>query len=376
MTSAMPASSSAAPNSLYWDALRSLLRPILPLLDDPSISEVMINGSDPVYFERAGVVQQTDIRLDNGALIAVTRNLAQFVGKEFRDGTCELAARLPDGSRVQVVLPPCSHSGICFAIRKFSRQLLGLDDLVAKGSLSAKAASWLKIIVGLRKNIIISGGTGSGKTSMLNILASLSNPGERILVLEDAKELQIRHDHLVSMETQMQGGGQRSNPMDMRELVRISLRMRPDRIIVGEVRGAEAMDLLQAMLTGHAGSMGTVHANDPIGALRRLETLVSYGAPGEMPISAIRSQVASAVEAIVQISRFGDGSRRVTHISEILPLALDGNYQVRHLFEFRLKGKTEDGKLIGDLEPTGEPSLFLPQLPYFGIELDPDFFRP
>jgi pilus assembly protein CpaF len=306
--------------------------------------------------------------------MAAVRNLAQFVGKEMTTDTLHLAARLPDGSRVQVVMPPCSHSGVCFAIRKFSRKMLQLDDLVNWGAISPKAAEWLKIVVKMKKNTLISGGTGSGKTTLLNILGSMIPEGERILIMEDVCELQIYHDHLVSLETRQPIGNPPRGGVSMRDLVMIALRMRPDRVIVGEVRGGEAMDLLQAMSTGHSGSMGTIHANDPMGGLRRMETLASY-AGGEIPLTAIRSQVTSSLEVIVQVNRFGDGSRRVTHISEVLPLDLQGNFQSRDIFRFNLKGKGDDGKLIGDLEPTGEESLFLSQIPLYGIDLDPDLFR-
>jgi pilus assembly protein CpaF len=360
-------------NNLYWESLRSFLGPINPMLDDPKVSEVMING-DKIFYESGGKVNLSDVHIDNSKLIAAVRNLAQFVGKEMTEDTLHLAARLPDGSRVQVVLPPCSHTGVCFAIRKFSRKMLKLDDLVSWGALNEKAARWLEIVVQMKKNMLISGGTGSGKTTLLNILASMIPADERILIMEDVCELQIDHNHLVSLETRHPTGNPPRGGVSMRDLVMIALRMRPDRVIVGEVRGGEAMDLLQAMSTGHSGSMGTIHANDPHGGLRRMETLVSY-AGDDIPLTAIRSQVSSALEVIVQVNRFGDGSRRLTHISEVLPLDLQGNFQIRDIFKFVLKGKTPEGKLIGDIEPTGEDSLFLDQIPLYGIDLDPEIFK-
>jgi len=361
-------------STIYWDSLRAVLAPVVPYLDDASVSEIMINGPTAVYVERAGKIEKVEVKFDDKALMVVTRNLAQYVGKEIHEGVSHMAARLPDGSRVQVVLPPCSHSGVCFAIRKFSRKLLGLKDLIEKGSLSQKGADWLSILMKMRKNTIISGGTGSGKTSMLNILASMADPMERVLVMEDTQELQIERDHILYLEARPPLDKTGRGEVTIRDLVKVALRMRPDRIVLGEVRGGEAMDLLQAMSTGHAGSMGTLHANDPEGALRRLETMATYGG-GEIPISAIRSQVASSVEVVVQINRFGDGSRRVTHISEVLQLGADQTYKTKDIFRFQLSGKSPDGRLLGELLATGETSTFVDQLPYYGIELSPDFFR-
>ncbi len=362
--------------NLYWESLRSFFKPINDLLDDPKVSEVMINGDD-IFYESGGKINRSDAKITESSLLAAARNLAQFVGKELLPETRELSARLPDGSRVQVILPPCSHSGVCFAIRKFSKHKLVLDDLVQWGSLTEHAAQWLEYVVMMQKNTLVSGGTGSGKTTLLNILASMLPEGERVMIIEDTCELQIDHDHLVSTETQAAVDKSGKGAISMRDLVKVALRMRPDRIIVGEVRGGEAMDLLQAMSTGHSGSMGTVHANDPHGALRRMETLATYGSGGEIPLSAIRAQVSSALECIVQVNRFGDGSRRLTHISEVLPLDLNGNYQVKHIFEFELEGKDPaTGKILGSLKPTGEISEFLPQAPMFGLDIDEDFFKP
>lgn len=362
------------PNNLYWESLRAFLKPIVPYLEDENVSEIIINGPNDVYFEQSGALARSDVKFENSALMAAARNLAQFVGKEMTEDTSHMAARLPDGSRVQVVLPPCSRVGVCFSIRKFKTDLLTLDKLIEYGSMTEKVARWLDIVVKMRKNMIISGGTSSGKTSLLNILGSLARPNERILVMEDTAELQIKHDHVLCLETIAPQAADGRGEVTMRDLVKVALRMRPDRVIVGEVRGAEALDLLQAMSTGHSGSMGTIHANDPNGALRRLETLSMYGTSGDIPLQAIRSQVASAVEVVVQGNRLQDGSRRITHIAEILPLDLNGNYQTRNIFEFRVTGKDDSGKLQGEVVPTGEESLFLSELAFLGVELEPDFF--
>ena len=361
--------------NLYWESLRAFLKPIVPYLEDETVSEVIINGANATYVERRGLLKKTDVHFEESALMAAVRNLAQYVGKELTADMAHMAARLPDGSRVQVVLPPCSRNGICLAIRKFSRDLLTLENLIQFGSLTEKAARWLEIVTKMRKNTIISGGTSSGKTSLLNILGGLVRPEERIIVMEDSAELQIKHDHVLSMETRAPSDKDGRGEVSMRDLVKISLRLRPDRIIVGEVRGAEALDLLQAMSTGHSGSMGTIHANDPVGALRRLETLATYGTAGDIPLSAIRNQVASAIEVVAQGNRLQDGSRRITHIAEVLPLDLNGMYKTQNIFEFKIKGRDAEGRLAGSLEPTGIKSCFMAEIPYLGIELEPNFFE-
>lgn len=370
----MNAQASTEQPNIYWESLRNFLQPILHLLDDAKVSEIMING-DKIFIEQGGKLELTDITIEEPVLMAVARNLAQFVGKELQPETREMSARLPDGSRVQIILPPCSHSGVCFAIRKFSKHKLVLDDFVKWKSLTVHAAEWLGHLILMQKNTMVSGGTGSGKTTLLNILASMIPSDTRIMTIEDTLELQIDHGHVVSTETTAAVDKSGKGAISMRELIKVALRMRPDRIIVGEVRGGEAMDLLQGMSTGHSGSMGTVHANDPMGCLRRMETLSTY-AGGGIPLSAIRSQVASSLDVIVQINRFADGSRKLTHISEVLNLDENGNFQIKHIFEFILEGKDpETGKILGELKPTGEISEFLPQAPMYGIDLDENFFK-
>ena len=362
-------------DSIYWDSIRTLLKPVLPLIEDETVSEILINGSRNTYYEKNGNLHLSEILFEERTLKVLVRNLAQYVGRNLYETTHQLEARFPDGSRVQAVMPPISRSGICIAIRKFSRRLLSLKDLVEKGAITKNAASWLKIMVKMRKNIIISGGTSSGKTTLLNILGGLISEKNRIVVLEDSAELQIKHPDMVAMESRATTDEAKNKKVDIRELVRVSLRLRPDRIIVGEVRGAEALDMLQAMTTGHAGSMSTVHANDSRTALMRLETLSTYGTSGEIPLATIRSQVASTVEVIVQMNRFWDGSRNITSISEVMPLDINGEYKQKVLFKYRIRKRERDGKVHGSLQPTGEVSSFVDQLPFFGIELDKDFFQ-
>jgi pilus assembly protein CpaF len=360
--------------NLYWKSLRQFLSPVEHLLDDLAVSEIMINGGK-VFFETKGQIHATDIVIQSSALMAAVRNLAQFVGKELHEDTRHMSARLPDGSRVQVVLPPCSRSGILISVRKFSKHLLTLANMIEKKALTAKAAKWLEHLVCAKKNIVVAGGTGSGKTTLLNILGVKIPQEERILALEETQELQIDHPHLVSMETVPATGVPPRGAVTMRDLVTISLRMRPDRIIIGEVRGGEALDLLQAMATGHSGSMCTLHSNDPAGALRRLETMATYGTAGDIPLSAIRSQVASSVEVVVQVNRFSDGTRKLTHISEVLPLDLNGDYNIRHIFAFKPCGKTDKGEILGKLEATGAPSVLLDSMRVQGFDISSGIFE-
>lgn len=363
-------------DNLYLESLYSFLNPIIPLLEDDMVSEVMINGEHNTYYEKSGTLYHTDIKFQDHVLWAVVRNLAQYVGKNLQSGISHLDARFPDGSRVQIVLPPCSRSGVCIAIRKFSHKLLSLEDLVSNETLSTKTAKWLEILICMRKNIIVAGGTSSGKTTLLNVLGGLISPEERLIILEDSAELQILHENMVSMETRPAVSKEGYGKTTIRDLLQISLRLRPDRIIVGEVRGAEALDMLQAMTTGHAGSMSTIHANEPLAALRRLETLATYGTSGEIPLSAIRSQVASTVEVIIQMNRFWDGSRHITSICEVLPLDLNGSYSIMELFRYNLFGRDDKGRFVGKLTPTGNKSKFLSQLIFSDIDLDSDFFEP
>jgi pilus assembly protein CpaF len=343
--------------TLQERSIRFLLAPVAGYLDDSSVSEIMINGAREVRIERGGRITLTDARFASEAhLLAAARNIAQYVGKRITPDTARFDARLPDGSRVHVVLPPASRQGICIAVRKFQRSRLTFDALVASGALTEEAREFIELCVLVEKNLVVSGGTGTGKTSLLNVLSGLIQPDHRILVLEDTSELALRQEHVLYFETRppdRQGRG----AVSIRDLFHSSLRMRPDRIVVGECRGGEAMDLIQAMTSGHGGSMTTLHANSPPDALNRLETMALMSGI-ELPLVALRSQVASAIDVVVQLGRFHDGSRRVLDIAEVRGLDADGRYDVRSLYRYRISGKTSDGGVVGQLERTGERPTF------------------
>ncbi len=344
---------------VFEDSVGTFLSPLKEYLADDSVSEVLVNGPNEIFIERKGILEKTPARfLDEQALQAAVRNIAQFVGRRIDDENPILDARLPDGSRVAAVIPPCSRKGTTLSIRKFSKGTPNFADLINRGSISKDGARFLDVCIYLAKNIIISGGTGSGKTTLLNVLGSRIPGTQRLLVIEDSSELKIQTDHVVFFETKPpdeSGKGQ----ITVRELIKSALRLRPDRIVVGEVRGPEALDLITAMNTGHGGSMGTTHANTPYDGLVRLETLAMMG-DTQVPIQAIRRQICSAIHLVVQIKRMNDGSRKVTHISEVIPETDDaGRYQIRDVFKFVQRGKTSDGKVVGEFIPTGYiPSFF------------------
>ncbi len=346
--------------SVFSDAIANLLHPIKDLLDDEGVSEVMINGPHEIFVERKGLVYKTDNQFPNeDSLISAMRAIAQSVGRVIDSDNPRLDARLPDGSRIHVVLPPMAKNGTTVAIRKFTKEKLTLNDLIAFGSLSKTAARFLDICIYLGKNIIVSGGTGSGKTTMLNVLGSRIPKTQRLLIIEDAAELQVKAQHVVNFETRKADPTRGTTEVTIRELVISAMRLRPDRIIVGEVRGEEALDLIQVMNTGHDGSMGTVHANNPVDACTRLETLCLMG-DIKIPPDAIRKMVASAMQIIVQCSRYHDGGRRTSHISEVLGLDKNGNYITRDIFKWVQTGKDpETGKYVGEMVPCSYvPSFF------------------
>jgi pilus assembly protein CpaF len=346
--------------SVFSDAIKNFLAPIGDLLDDPAVTEVMINGPDEIFVERKGLVYLTEKKFrDEGALIAAMRSIAQSVGRVIDDEHPRLDARLPDGSRIHVVLPPMARNGTTVAIRKFSEDDLTLTDLINFGSLSKMGARFLDICVHLGKNIVVSGGTGSGKTTMLNVLGGRIPETQRLIIIEDAAELQITSDHVVNFETRKSDPTAGTTEVSIRDLVVSAMRLRPDRIIVGEVRGEEALDLIQVMNTGHDGSMGTVHANNPEDACTRLETLCLMG-DTKIPAEAIKKMVGSAMQLIVQCSRMHDGSRKTTHISEIMGIDNHGNYVSRDIFKWVQTGKDEkSGKYIGEMIPCNYvPSFF------------------
>ncbi len=347
-------------SGVFKDAINTFLAPIKHLLDDPSVSEVMINGPHEIFVEKSGLVMKVDSQFsDEEALQAAMRSIAQSVGRVIDAENPQLDARLPDGSRIAVVLPPMAKAGTSVAIRKFSEEKLGLKDLIEFGSLSADGARFLDCMMYIGKNTLVSGGTGSGKTTLLNVLGSRMPKTQRLMVIEDSSELQIKAEHVVYFESRPESLERGIKGITIRDLMRSALRMRPDRIIVGEVRGPEALDLLQAMGTGHDGSMGTVHANTPDDACTRLETLCLMGET-KIPPDAIRKMVGSALHMIVQCNRYPDGGRRVSHISEVLGVDANGRYVTKDIFRWVQRGKDpHTNKFIGEMVPTGYiPSFF------------------
>lgn len=350
---------------VFEDSVETFLAPVKKYLDDDSVSEILVNGPKEIFVERRGLLEKVDAEFhDEQSLQATVRNIAQFVGRRVDEENPTLDARLPNGSRVHAVLPPASRKGTTLSIRKFSKDSPTFVDLINRGTVSKDAARFLDICVYLAKNVIISGGTGSGKTTLLNVLGSRIPGTQRLLIIEDASELKIKTDHVVYFETKgpMQNG---KGAVTVRDLIKSALRLRPDRIVVGEVRGPEALDLITAMNTGHGGSMGTTHANTPLDGLVRLETLAMMG-DTQVPIGAIRRQIAAAVHIVVQIKRLHDGSRRITEIAEVIPEVDDnGRYQIRTIFQFVQRGKTKEGKIVGEMCATGYVPSF-----YHEIELN------
>jgi septum site-determining protein MinD len=342
------------------------------LLDDPTITEIMVNRIDQVYVERKGQLELSDVRfLSNDQLRGIIERIVAPLGRRIDEKVPMVDARLRDGSRVNAIIPPLALKGPAITIRKFSKKLLGVPDLINFGSMTEQMATFLGAAVQARQNVVISGGTGSGKTTLLNVLASFIPDDERILTIEDAAELQLPQEHLISLEARppnIEGEG----AITIRDLVRNALRMRPDRIVVGECRGGEALDMLQAMNTGHDGSLTTLHANTPTDALSRLETM-SLMAGLELPSRAIRDQIASAVNLVVQQTRMQDGSRRITYVTEVSGQE-GGQFITRDIFRFEQTGLSADGKVLGQFKPTGHVPAFVRQLPNRGIQVPAEIF--
>jgi pilus assembly protein CpaF len=348
--------------------------PIQPLIEDATLTEIMVNGPKQVYAERDGRLFLTDIHFrDDIHVLRIIDRIVTPIGRRVDESSPMVDARLPDGSRVNAIIPPLSLVGPCINIRKFSRVPYTADDLIAFGTMTPAMMSFLKACVMGRLNTIISGGTGSGKTTTLNVLSSFVPTTERIVTAEDAAELQLHQDHVVTLESRppnLEGQGE----ITIRMLVRNALRMRPDRIIVGEARGGEALDMLQAMNTGHDGSLSTAHTNSPRDTLARLETMVLM-AGMELPSRAIREQIASAMNLIVHQHRFSDGTRKVTHVSEIQ--GMEGDVIVlQDIFLYRQRGVDENGNVVGEHVATGLRPKFLPFLESKGIHVAPEMFAP
>lgn len=343
---------------VFEASLEYFLRPVRTLLLDDSVTEIMVNGFDEVYFERRGRLSRANVAFESeDALLSAVHNIAQYVGRRVDDLHPILDARLPDGSRVHAVIPPSARRGTYLTIRKFKRDILGLDDFVRLHSLTAQAREFLELCVRLRKNIVVSGGTGTGKTTFLNALSTAIPEEERIVVIEDSSELRLAQSHTLYLESQ-QADATGQGALTIRDLFKASLRMRPDRVIVGEVRSGEALDMVQSMISGHSGSMTTVHANSAHDGLIRLETL-SLMSGVDLPVYVARAQVASAIHLIVQLTRFAeDGSRRVSRITEAHGLDESNSYQLTDLFVSRFQGRGAGGEILAELEPTGARPAF------------------
>ncbi|MFC3068842.1 CpaF family protein [Phenylobacterium soli] len=342
------------------------LGPLEPLLADDSITDIMVNGPGQIYVEQRGKLVLTDATFrDDNHVMSVASRIVSQVGRRVDESTPLVDARLADGSRVNIIIPPLALDGASISIRKFAKRGIDLDRMTRQGNLSAEMATVLKIASRARLNILISGGTGSGKTTLLNALSHMIAADERVVTIEDAAELQLQQPHVVRLETRppnLEGRGE----INMRDLVKNALRMRPDRIILGEIRGAEALDMLQAMNTGHDGSLGTIHANRPREALTRLENMVAMSGVN-LPSRAVRTQIAAAVNMIVQISRMRDGVRRITSITEVV--GMEGEViTTQELFAYRFEGESTEGKLLGSFDSAGLRPFFSPRAAYFGLE--------
>ena len=349
------------------------LGPLERFLADDTVTEVMVNRPDQIYVERDGQLELTSERfLDESQIHAVIQRIIQPIGRHVDEAVPYVDARLADGSRVHVIIPPLALNGPKLTIRKFSRNRLTTDDLLRFGSLSRQMVDFLELMVKCRANILISGGTGTGKTTLLNVLSNFIPDNQRIITIEDAAELQINKNHVVALEARS-ANAEGSGAVSIRELVRNTLRMRPDRIVVGECRGGEALDMLQAMNTGHDGSLTTIHANAPRDALARLETLVLM-AGVELPSRAIREQIAAGIDMVVQVSRLPDGSRKITHITEVTGMGENSIFMTQEIFLYRQHGFDAAGRVVGTFEPTGTVPRIIEQLRARGIKVAMEVF--
>jgi pilus assembly protein CpaF len=342
------------------------LGPLERLLADEGVTDIMVNGAKRIYVEHHGKLVLTDAAFrDDAHVLSVAGRIVSQIGRRVDESTPLVDARLADGSRVNIIIPPLALDGPSISIRKFAKRGIDLDRMVRQHNISAEAATVLKIAARSRLNVLISGGTGSGKTTLLNAMSQMIAADERVVTIEDAAELQLQQPHVVRLETRpanLEGRGE----ITMRDLVKNALRMRPDRIILGEIRGEEALDMLQAMNTGHDGSLGTIHANRPREALTRLENMVAMSGVN-LPSRAVRTQIAAAIQLIVQISRMRDGLRRITSITEVV--GMEGEViTTQELFAYRYEGETADGRLLGKFESSGLRPAFSPRAAYYGLD--------
>lgn len=357
------------PREVFEETLLHFFAPIRPFLEDPTVSDIMINGPTQIYVERRGLLFLTEARFaSQEALMAALRNAAQFVGKHIDEQHPILEGRLPDGSRIEAVLPPAAPDGPAVSIRRFSKETLTVDRLVQFDAMTPDAALTLRSLVVAKMNIVVAGGTGSGKTSMLNALSSFVPEGERVVVIEDSRELSLQREHVVQLEARPPDPRGRG-AVAIRDLFKATLRLRPDRIVVGEIRSGEALDLIQAMTSGHGGCLTTVHATYPRDTLTRLETMAMMS-DIDMPLVALRLQLASGVNMLVQVSRLQDGSRKITHITEVLGFDLQSsNYITQDIFVRAYHGIGARGEVISQLVPTGVVPRCVPQLKAHGVDL-------
>jgi pilus assembly protein CpaF len=348
------------------------LGPLAPLLQDPTIEDILVNGAKEVYVERAGILEETRIAFkDNAHLMRVINKIVSAIGRHVDESSPMVDARLADGSRVNVIIPPLAIDGPHLSVRRFGHTPIAEDNLLANKSLTAPMLALLKAAVAARLNVVISGGTGAGKTTLLNVLSGYISPKERIVTIEDSAELQLKQRHVVRLECRP-ASADGKGAVQARQLVINSLRMRPNRIVVGEVRGEEALDMLQAMNTGHDGSMTTVHANSPRDALARMETMAMM-ANLNLPERAIRKQIASAVSLVLQMARFSDGTRRLTQITEITGMESDV-VSMQDLFVFEKQGVSSDGRVVGTFSATGIRPKFAERLKAVGFDLPVSMF--
>jgi pilus assembly protein CpaF len=357
------------PAQIFSETVLKFMTPIRDFLEDDSVSEIMINGYNSIYIERSGKLIKTDRSFPNEtSLLAAMRNVGQFTGRHISAETYQVDARLPDQSRVQILFKPCANIGPYMAIRKFMKKMLQLEELIKTGSINKDIYQFINACVAAHKNIVISGGTSSGKTTFLNLVTDFIEDNERIITIEDVCELQIKKDHIVPMESR-KADAHGKGEVTIRDLLVVSLRMRPDRIVIGECRSGETLDMLQAMNTGHSGSMTTLHANSPKDALSRMETMALMSGV-DIPMVAVRSQVASAISVVIQIARLADGSRKVVDIAEVHDLDINGNYQTTSIYQFDIKGRNEStGKIEGTHIFTGNKPTFSSELQLLPLEL-------